>query len=102
VEGFSQRKYKGLYLSYLYRALGSSDETQEHLMLLHKCGSLPDKDLYVRLLKAYEELSGKIFRFIRGVESSHESPRYLQHGPSQTEDFDVPEDGDDPDGENSL
>jgi four helix bundle protein len=88
VEGFAQRKYKGIYLSYLYRALGSSDETQEHLMFLFKTGSFKDKNLYDRLLSSYEKLSGKLFRFIRAVEGMHESPHYLKEGPSKLEEFD--------------
>ncbi|HKS16237.1 MAG TPA: four helix bundle protein [Planctomycetota bacterium] len=87
VEGFAQRKYKGFYLSYLYRALGSSDETQEHLMLLFKSGSFKDKELYHKLLTSYENLSGKLFRFIRAVEGTHQSPRYLKDDPSRSEEI---------------
>src|SRR5262245_15157979 len=42
VEGHTLRKYKGLFLNFLYRALASSDETQEHLLLLKETGSLAD------------------------------------------------------------
>lgn len=69
-------------------------------MLLHKSGSLPDKDLYNKLLSSYEILSVKIFRFIRAVEGSHESPHYLKNGPVASEDLNRPEfESDKPEGE---
>jgi four helix bundle protein len=40
VEGHTLRKYKLLYLNFLYRALASADETQEHLDYLRETGSL--------------------------------------------------------------
>jgi four helix bundle protein len=86
VEGFSQRKYKGQYLMFLYRALGSADETQEHLRLLRETRSLQDSELGAKLLKCYEMLSEKIFTFIRGIEDKHETPHYLQgDGPELTD-----------------
>ena len=78
VEGFTQRKYKGQFLIYLYRALGSSDETQEHLRLLRDTRSVSDFALCRNLLKSYEHLSGKIFSYICTVEWRHGVPRYLQ------------------------
>lgn len=81
VEGHTQRKYKGRFLSYLYHALGSSDETQEHLRYLRDTGSLKDADLIKSLSTDAAELSRKVFRFIQGVERGHEVPRYLSDSP---------------------
>jgi four helix bundle protein len=94
VEGFSQRKYKGQYLMFLYRALGSSDETQEHLRLLRETRSLQDSAKGAKLLQSYETLSEKIFTFIRGIEDKHETPHYLQgDGPELTDADAAAEDG---------
>lgn len=78
VEGHTQRKHKGQYLSYLYRALASADETQEHLKILHGTGSLSDTDCFKSLLMAYSDLSAKLFRFIQAIESRFETPSYLK------------------------
>lgn len=77
VEGYAQRKYRDQYLLCLYRSLGSSDETIEHLEMLHDTGSLKDKRLYSELHDAYALLSRKIARFTMGVEQSHTRPSYL-------------------------
>lgn len=86
VEGHAQRKHKGLYLSYLYRALGSSDETQEHLLFLGETGSLQDSDLFKSLLAGCSELSRKLFRFIQVIEQRYETPTYLKDLPLQASD----------------
>ena len=77
VEGHALRKYKKEFLHYLYRALGSSDETREHLELLKDTGSLKDNDSYTDLAGAYEDLSRMIAAFARSVESQHSTPAYL-------------------------
>lgn len=82
VEGHTQRKYKGRFLSYLYHALGSSDETQEHLKYLHETGSLKDPALFKALEAEALELSRKLFRFIQAVERHHETPNYLAAAPN--------------------
>jgi four helix bundle protein len=40
VEGYRLRKHRDQFLHYLHRALGSADETREHLDILHETGSL--------------------------------------------------------------
>jgi len=77
VEGHTLRKYKALFLNFLYRALASSDETQEHLKLLKETGSLADDMTFKSLFETSSELSRKLFRFIQGVEQRHETPQYL-------------------------
>src|SRR5687767_13208827 len=56
VEGFRLRKYRDSFLSYLWRALGSADETKEHLDYLHQTGSLKDPALYATLSAQSEML----------------------------------------------
>jgi len=77
VEGYALRKYKAHFLVYLYRALGSADETQEHLRFLIKTASLSDVELGQTLLRAAEEVSQKLARFIQGVEREHDASRPL-------------------------
>jgi len=96
VEGYGVRRYKALYLSYLYRALGSADETQEHLELLHETGSLSDAVVFRELQGASRGVSQMLARFIDGVERQHTRP----HGPEDL-DPEVPT-PDDPDAEAAV
>ena len=50
VEGHAYRRYKSQSLFYLTRALGSSDETQEHLLILKDTGSLTDPAVFQDLM----------------------------------------------------
>jgi four helix bundle protein len=77
IEGHTQRRHKPLYVSYLYRALASSDETQEHLLLLKDTGSLADAGTFESLSISCAELSRKLFRFIQAIERNYETPSYL-------------------------
>ena len=81
VEGFTLRKYKALYLNFLYRALASSDETQAHLRLLRDTESLKSKESYEGLREGAVHLSKKLFSYIRSVEQGHETPNYLKNPP---------------------
>jgi len=77
IEGHAQRKYKPLYLTYLYRALGSCEETEGHLRLLHKTGSLPDAALFEALSASCSELSRRLFRVIQVIERRYDTPHFL-------------------------
>ena len=77
VEGFTLRKYKALYLNFLYRGLASSDETQLHLKFLRTTGSLASEETSKGLLNRAQHVSGKLFSFICSVEQNHQTPRYL-------------------------
>ena len=90
VEGHTLRKHKALYLSYLYRALGSADETQEHLLLLKDTGSLADSNLFKSLSTSAVELSQKLFRLIQAIEQRYEAPRYLENLPLRAFETDLP------------
>ena len=68
VEGYGRRQYKAEFVKYLIYAHASCDETIEHLNLIretHVSDGLEAEDL----IQGYEELGGKINRFIRYVES---------------------------------
>ena len=78
VEGFGLRKHKNELLLYLNRTYASAEETIEHLDLLHETRSLTDEVLYDKLRGEYEQLCGKLFRFIQSVAEGHERPRYLK------------------------
>ena len=68
VEGFGRKRYRNEYIRYLTIALASCDETKEHLTLLHETESLQNEDTYNNLMKEYEELGSKIFRFRESLE----------------------------------
>jgi four helix bundle protein len=74
VEGYALRKYRDLFLQYLYRSLGSCDETQEHLAFLMETGSLKDRNLHSELSEGYRGLAKKLTLFIKGVQRSHSTP----------------------------
>ena len=79
VEGYRHRKYKDEFLHYLHRALGSADETREHLDYLHETGSLKgDGSEYQYLASCSEKLVAKLNQFIIGVERNHTKPFYLR------------------------
>ena len=92
VEGHTLRKYRGLYLNFLYRALASADETQEHLRILHETGSLPDTAVFQPLMNDSKNLSGKLYRFILAVEARTEPPNFVNRAPMDG----GPVDGEDP------
>lgn len=67
VEGYGRRKYKADFLKFLIYAHASCDETILHLSFLKDTHN--DTDQIVKsLLNSYEELGGKINRFIIYVE----------------------------------
>ena len=78
VEGYASRQYKAQFLNYLYRALGSSDETQEHLLFLKETHAGEIGLRCDALRTSYTSLSGKILRFIQGVQRQHETPHFTQ------------------------
>lgn len=72
VEGYGRRKYKADFLKFLIYAHASCDETILHLSFLKDTHN--DTDQIVKsLLNSYEELGGKINRFISYVEKEWNS-----------------------------
>lgn len=77
VEGFALRKYKNEFLHYLFRSYGSSQETIEHLEILFETKSLIDKPLFTELHAAYNNLCGKILRYIQAVDRTFSLPHFM-------------------------
>ncbi len=67
VEGYGRRKYKADFVKFLVYAHASCDETILHLNFIRDAHELNGKEMEV-LLNAYDELGGKINRFIQYVE----------------------------------
>jgi four helix bundle protein len=78
VEGYALRRCKAEFVHYLLRAYGSGQETIEHLELLFDTGSLQDKDLCEDLLSEYNELVGKLPRYIQAVDDSSEMLLFMK------------------------
>ncbi len=68
VEGYGRRKYKSDFIKFLIYAHASCDETILHLNLLKDTHDLNNEEMKY-FLNVYDELGGKINRFIQYVES---------------------------------
>lgn len=73
VEGFGKRRYKLEFMRHLTYALGSAQETLDHLDTLHETGSLASSDRHCELQATTQLLVAKLTTFIRGVELNHRS-----------------------------
>jgi four helix bundle protein len=71
VEGYGRRNYKQDYLKFLYYALGSNDETLDHLETLYETKSLTDENIFLNLKAKIDMLGKKLNRFIQSVEKKH-------------------------------
>lgn len=71
VEGYGRRNYKNDFLKFLTYAIGSNDETIDHLETLWETGSLKNKELYDDLLKRCNLLGKKLIRFREAVINKH-------------------------------
>lgn len=71
VEGYGRRRYKQDFIRFLIYALGSNDETTDHLEILYESGSLTSEDCYTRLHAKTNLLGKKLNLFIKAVESKH-------------------------------
>jgi len=78
VEGYARRRHKAAWLNYLDQALGSSDETRQHLECLFQTRGLKNMAEYSTLAAACEKLSAKLGAFIKGVQKHHTLPFYLR------------------------
>src|SRR5258705_9837201 len=81
VEGYRQRKYRDEFIRYLYRSLGSSDETMEHLEFLRETGSAVGHPEVTELIASYNSLSRQLARFIMGVERFPTTPAFVPRHP---------------------
>ncbi len=70
-EGYGRKIYKAEYLKFLIYALGSTDETKDHLETLYNTKSLQDLALYNRLHEKTETLGKKIRKYYEWVEENY-------------------------------
>ena len=75
VEGYGRRRYKQEFIRFLTYALGSNDETIDHLETLFETGSLTDRSLYEELHQRTDILGKKINLFIQSVQKNHISEK---------------------------
>ena len=75
VEGYGRRRYKQEYIRFLTYAIGSTDETVDHLETLFETESLRDEKLYKNLHKRVNVLGKKLIRFQEAVEKGHMSEK---------------------------
>ncbi len=68
VEGYGRRKYQQDYIRFLTYAIGSNDETIDHLENLFETGSLTDSQLFENLHDRIEVLGKKLNNFIQTIE----------------------------------
>lgn len=71
VEGYGKRRYKLEFLRHLTYALGSAQETLDHLDTLHETGSLTSQEIHAELTSRTRLLIAKLTVFMRGVELHH-------------------------------
>ena len=75
VEGYGRRRYKNEFIRFLTYAMGSNDETVDHLEILFETGSLTDEDLYKDLIERLDKLGKKLNLFTKSVSKSHLSEK---------------------------
>ena len=73
VEGYGKRRYKLEFLRHLTYALGSAQETLEHLDTLHETGSLTSQEIHAELTARTRLMIAKLTTVMRGVELHHRS-----------------------------
>ncbi len=77
VEGYALRRYRNEFVHYLFRSYGSAEETIEHLEYLFETGSLSDESLFKELRTSYNNLCGKLLRYIQAVDKEFEMPNFM-------------------------
>ena len=78
VEGYGRRYYKQDYIKFIIYALGSNDETIDHLETLFETESLKDQELYQSIHSDQEILGKKINNFLQALIKDHSKPNYLR------------------------
>ncbi len=69
------RRYKQEFIRFLTYALGSNDETIDHLETLFETGSLTDRPLYDKLHERTDMLGKKLNLFVQSVLKNHISEK---------------------------
>ena len=75
VEGYGRRRYKQEFVRFLTYALGSCDETADHLDTLLITKSLTDLAIGDDLQRRLDTLGPKLNAFLQSVERDHMSER---------------------------
>lgn len=75
VEGYGKRRYKQEFIRFVSYALGSNDETIDHLETLLETGSLTDRPLYEDLHERIDMLGKKLNLFMQSVQKNHLSEK---------------------------
>jgi four helix bundle protein len=75
VEGYGRRRYKQEFIRYLIYALGSSDETTDHLEPLFETNSLEERTVYQNIHDKLQVLGKKLNLFVQSVEKQHLSEK---------------------------
>ncbi|MDP2112489.1 MAG: four helix bundle protein [Bacteroidota bacterium] len=68
VEGYGRRIYQAEYFKFLTYAIGSNDETVDHLESLWDTGSLKNKELFDSIHSKCEILGKKLNNFLKKFE----------------------------------
>jgi four helix bundle protein len=68
VEGYGRKKYQPEYFKHLIYALGSNDETIDHLETLWETESLRKEELFQDLLKRLQLLGKKLNLLVQAIE----------------------------------
>lgn len=71
VEGFCRKRYKNEFIRFLTYAHGSCCESIVHLNFIFNSGYITQKK-YKKYFEQYNDLSRKIFKFIRSIENPNE------------------------------
>ena len=72
---FGIRRYKQEFFRFLTYAIGSNDETIDHLENLFETESLSDEELYNDVSERLDKLGRKLNVFINSVSKGHLSER---------------------------
>jgi len=75
VEGYGRRRYKQDFIRFLTYAIGSNDETIDHLETLFDTKSLTDRPLYEDLHERTDMLGKKLNLFMQSVQKRHISEK---------------------------
>ncbi len=73
VEGYGKRVWKADFIRHLRYALGSCDETIDHLETLQETNSLTDQATFKEIFELLDHLKRKLVNFTRAVETGHKS-----------------------------
>jgi len=68
VEGYGRRRYIKEYIKFIVYAIGSKDETLDHLEMMYDLGYIKEKDQYCYLHKRLEKLGKMLNGFLQALD----------------------------------